>query len=390
MPGVIGPVSIKNRLVRAATFEQGATDKGEVTDFLVELYRALAKGGVGLIITGHAAVHPRGYGNPRMMRIADDTYLPGVSRIAKAVHGVGNDCKIFLQLNHAGRQQARPELSSWAVAPSPVFDPLMQRTPRPLSVEEIEEIVECFALGVLRARQAGFDGVEIHSAHGWLISSFLSPHTNKREDAYGGNTENRLRILADIYSRSRRLVGDEFPIIVKMNTEDFMPGGMDVDESGRVAVLLEKIGFSALEMSGGMWTNLTRTEAELGWKPLPIPEARVDIRNKDQEAYFWTSAREIKKGVDLPLILVGGIRSPSKVEEILAEGSIDFCAMSRPFIREPDLPNRWRSQSPPKKATCTSCNACLPLPGRHLECRIEEKKYRGGKHLLKMFPFFKR
>lgn len=176
MAGGIGPVSIKNRLVRAATFEQGATDKGEVTDFLVELYRALAKGGVGLIITGHAAVHPRGYGNPRMMRITDDTYLPGVSRIAKAVHEIGNDCKIFLQLNHAGRQQARPELSNWAVAPSPVFDPLMQRTPRSLSVEEIEEIVECFALGVLRARKAGFDGVEIHSAHGWLISSFLSPH----------------------------------------------------------------------------------------------------------------------------------------------------------------------------------------------------------------------
>ena len=201
-------------------------------------------------------------------------------KIAEAVHNVGNDCRIVLQLNHAGRQQARPELANWAVAPSPIFDVLMQRTPKALSLEEIEEIVECFALGVLRAREAGFDGVELHSAHGWLLSSFLSPCTNKRRDAYGGTTENRVRILVDIYTRSRRLIGDDFPILVKLNTEDFMPGGMDVEESKRVAVLLAKAGFAALDMSGGMWVNLTRTEAELGWKPLPIPEARVRDQKK--------------------------------------------------------------------------------------------------------------
>ena len=389
-PGVIGPMVIKNRLVRSATFEQGATDEGEVTDFLVGLYRDLAKGGVGLIVTGHAAVHPRGYGNPKMMRISDDRYVPGLSRIAKTVHDVGNECRVFLQLNHAGRQQARPELAKWAVAPSPIFDVLMQRTPRALSLEEIEEIVECFALGVLRAREAGFDGAELHSAHGWLLSSFLSPCTNKRSDAYGGATENRVRILVDIYRRSRRLAGDDFPILVKMNTEDFMPGGMDVEESKSVAALLAKAGFAALDMSGGMWVNLTRTEAELGWKPLPIPEARVGIRKKDEEAYFWSNARKIKQGLKLPFILVGGIRSPSKIEEILEEGSIDFCAMSRPFVREPDLPDRWRSQIPSRKAVCTSCNACLPLPGRPLECRFEEKEYAGGKHLLGMFPFFRK
>lgn len=387
-PGRIGNIAVKNRFVRSATFEHAATDRGEVTDFLVELYGKLAEGGVGLIITGHAAVHPRGFSNPRMMRIVDDSYIAGMKKIVKAVRQVGNECKVVLQLNHCGRQQPRPELEAYAVAPSPVFDLLFQRTPRTLSLEEIGELVESFAQAVRRAREAGFDGVELHAAHGWLLSSFLSPRTNEREDRYGGTTEKRTQILREIHKRAGQLAGDGYPIMIKVNTEEYLPGGIDVEESKKITQILRDTGFAAIETSGGMWETMTRTREELGWEPLPIPESRVDIRKKAQEAYFWENAREIGKAVDVPLILVGGIRSLAKIEEILAEGTVDFCAMSRPFIREPGLPNKWMGEGKRLKALCISCNACLPKPDRPLECRVALKELAGGRHLLEMFPYF--
>lgn len=387
--GKIGNVTIKNRLVRSATFEQMATEEGKVTDQLVDLYRTLGRGGVGLIITGHTAVHREGYSNPTQMRITDDSYIDGLKKISGAVHGLNNWCKIFLQLTHAGRQQGRPERAHLAVAPSAIFDVLFQRIPRELSLDEIDQIADCFAEGVRRAREAEFDGVQLHAGHGWLLSSFLSPHTNRRQDAYGGTIEKQTRILREIYKRARSRVGEAFPILVKMNSNDYLPGGLDLSEAKRVAGILSQTGFSAIETSGGMWETMTRTKEELGWKPLPIPEARVGIRTREQEAYFWANAREIKKEVNVPIILVGGIRSLNTVEEVLREGSVDFCAMSRPFIREPDLPNRWLTGKGKGRAKCVSCNSCLPRPERGLECRAKEKSDIGAVPLLEMFPYFK-
>jgi 2,4-dienoyl-CoA reductase-like NADH-dependent reductase (Old Yellow Enzyme family) len=386
-PGKIGNLTIKNRLVRSATFERMATDDGYVTEDIVELYKNLAGGGVGLIITGHTAVHPRGYSNPKMMRITGDDYIKGLRAVTSAVHKTADDCRIFLQLSHAGRQQVLPEFGDWAVAPSPVFDVLFQRTPRELKSEEIEEIAECFGEGVRRAKEAGFDGVQLHAAHGWLLSSFLSPRTNKRDDIWGGTTEKRAKLLLEILNRARQKVGLSFPLIVKMNTEDYLQGGMDLAEATRVAAILSKAGFAALETSGGMWETMIQKEKDLGWKPLPIPEARVGIKKKDQEAYFRTNAKEIKKVVQIPLILVGGIRSLSTVESILTEDGIDFCAMARPLIREPDLPSKWFQGKGRKKASCVSCNKCLPRPDRTLECRAGEK---AGPSVLDNIPYFKK
>ncbi len=388
-PGKIGNVVIKNRLVRSATFEQMATDKGEVTDELVELYKRLASGGIGLIITSHTAVHPEGYSNPKQMRLVDDTYIQGLKRISGTIHEQGSGCKVFLQITHAGRQQIRPELSHLAVAPSAVFDVLFQRTPRKLTIEEIDRIIDCFADGIRRAREAGFDGVQLHAGHGWLLSSFLSPHTNRRNDAFGGSTLNRTRVFSEIYRRSRRKVGEDFPILVKMNTDDYVPGGMDLPEAARVAAILSDIGFAAIETSGGMWEALIRDEKDLGWKPLPIPEARVRIKPGKTEAYFWANAREMKKSVKAPIILVGGIRSLETVEAILAEGNIDFCSMSRPLIREPGLPHRWLHGRAKGPAKCISCNACLPRPGRGVECRVKEKAGIETVPLSEMYPYFR-
>jgi 2,4-dienoyl-CoA reductase-like NADH-dependent reductase (Old Yellow Enzyme family) len=388
-PGKIGSVNVKNRLVRSATFECMASENGEVTQMQGDLYRKLAIGGIGLIITSHSAVHPRGYSHPKQIRIFDDKYIPGVRQIAHAVHECNNDCKIFMQLTHAGRQQARPELGFPAVAPSPVFDELFQRIPKELTQGEIHEIVQYFADGVSRAREAEFDGVQLHAAHGWLLSSFLSPHTNKRKDMYGGSTRNRIRIMEEIYESAIEKVGDDFPILVKMNSQDFLPDGVNPEEAKEIAKHLSRIGFAAIEISGGMWESMTRSEEELGWKPVPIPEARIGIKGKKQEAYFWSNAREIGKQLDITLILVGGIRSIDKIEEILEEGTIDFCAMARPLIREPDLPNRWLRGQGKDAASCISCNRCLPRGNAHVECRADQKSISSADLLPELFPYFR-
>jgi 2,4-dienoyl-CoA reductase-like NADH-dependent reductase (Old Yellow Enzyme family) len=182
-------------------------------------------------------------------------------------------------------------------APSPVYDALFERTPRALAIEEINEITDKFAEAIRRAQEAEFDGVQIHAAHGYLLSSFLSPYTNKRDDQYGGSTENRVRILREIYEKAKKKVGKNFPILVKINTTDFLPGGMDIKEAGSSAEILEKIEFAAIETSGGMWEAVTQSQEELGWPPVILPESRTEIKSKDQEAYFLPSAKTLKESI---------------------------------------------------------------------------------------------
>ena len=368
--GEIGGIKLKNRLVRSATFEAMATDDGKVTNIQVELYRTLAQGGVGLIITGHAAVHLGWSAGRHMTRLSDDSYIPMVRKIARAVHQVGNNCKVVLQLTHFGRQCSiqclRPLVEP--VAPSAVYDTLLQRTPREITSEEIDEIIECFSEAIRRAREAEFDGVQLHAAHGYLLSSFLSPHTNRRKDEYGGSTQKRARIMKEIYDRATVKAGDDFPILVKINTDDFFPGGIDSDEAVRIAEELAEIGYTAIETSGGIWEAITRSEEELGWKPVLLPESRTGIKTKEQEAYFWENAKKIRKRVDIPIILVGGIKSIDKIEEILQEGSVDLCSLARPLIREPDLPNRWLQGTGSETSACKSCNVCIPID-EPLKCK---------------------
>jgi 2,4-dienoyl-CoA reductase-like NADH-dependent reductase (Old Yellow Enzyme family) len=400
--GRIGQLEIKNRLVRSATYENAATKDGEVSDILVELYSTLAKGGIGLIITGATAVHPKGIGLLRMMRLNTDSFIPSLEKIPRAVRQSAPDCKIMIQLAHPGRQIMDPERAAQLVpvlppamlayiqkhpevlqlqdakrevveptAPSPVYDAMFDRTPRALTLEEIEEIIEAFATGIRRARDAGFDGVQLHGAHGYLLSSFLSPRTNQREDAYGGSTENRTRIVREIYSQARKLVGDDFPILIKINTTDFLPGGTDLDEAIRVGKLLCETGFAAIETTGGMWEAVTRTQEELGWPPVLLPEARTGIKTKEQEAYFLPGARALKESTNATIMLVGGFRSFSRIEEVLHSGAADFISLSRPLIRQPNLPNLWNSGKGSDRAECISCNACLPIGVVPLACRTK-------------------
>ena len=269
--------------------------------------------------------------------------------------------------------QGSPPPSVEPTAPSPIHDRFFDRTPRALEAHDIEEIIDAYVEGIRRAQEADFDGVEVHAAHGYLLSSFLSPLTNQRQDQYGGSTENRTRIVREIYQRARKRVGDIFPIIIKINSTDFLPGGMDMDEFLRVGSVLIETGFTAIETSGGMWESLTRSEEELGWKPVFMDEARTGIKRKDQEAYFLPGAKALKEKTKATIILVGGLRSLSRIEEIVGSGMADFVSLCRPLIRQPELPNLWYSGSGPDKAECISCNACLPIGFAPFACRAKKE-----------------
>lgn len=354
-PKKIGTMVIKNRLVRSATYEGMASEQGIVTDELLELYKTLAEGGVGLIITGEAYIQSSGKDLPNQIGIDKDDLIPGLRTITKKIHKYGDDCKVAIQLNHSGRQS---HILEDTVAPSAVLYPVRNKMPREMTIEEIEETINSFAEATRRAKEAGFDAVQLHAAHGYLLSEFLFPYTNKRTDEYGGSTEKRIKIIEDIYKRIVENCGRDFPILIKVNVDDFVEGGIKINESKKIAERLSKTGVAAIETSSCMLEVAWRSEEELGWEPVWVPESRINIRSKDKEAYHLPYAKEIKKVIDVPLILVGGIRSLDVSEKILAEGSADFLALCRPLIRQPDLPNRWLKGIGGLTAKCISCNGC--------------------------------
>jgi 2,4-dienoyl-CoA reductase-like NADH-dependent reductase (Old Yellow Enzyme family) len=346
-PKEIGGIIVKNRLVRSATFEGMAKD-GYVTDEFVKLYKTLAEGGVGLIITGYAYVQRSGQSYLSMTGIDRDDLIPGLKTVAATVHEHGDGCKIAMQLAHCGRQS---NILETPVAPSAVFDPWTNKMPREMTLKEIEETIEAFAEAAVRAKKAGFDAVQIHAAHGYLLNQFLSPYTNKRTDEYGGNTEKRIRIIEDVFNTTVEKVGKSFPILIKMNVDDFLEGGINLEESKRIVSLLSKLRFAAIEISGGMWETRVKNK--------DLATIRTGIRSREKEAYFLPYAKEIRKVTDIPLILVGGIRSLGVAQKILAEGSADFVSLCRPLIRQPGLPKKWLKGTGELTADCISCNACL-------------------------------
>ena len=370
-PKNIRKLEIKNRFVRSATYEGLATEEGEITDRLINFYKTLSEGGVGLIITSYAFVQQSGRANEKQIGVYKDEFIPGLQRLADIIHEHGEGCKVALQLVHAGRQSFHVKEN---VAPSAVLEKFSNRMPREMSTNEIEETIEGFAQAARRAKEAGFNGVQLHGAHGYLISEFLSPYTNKRTDQYGGNTKKRLKFVELIYRRSRELVGDDFPILIKMNCDDFLEGGISLTESKKITNLLSNIGYDAIEISSCMWETVKRKKNEIGWKSTFIPESRMSVGSINEPAYHLPYAKEIKEGINIPLILVGGVNSIDLVEEILNKGDADFVSFSRPLIREPNLPNRWMKGIGSSTVECDYCNNCLmTLAKQGLFCPKKEE-----------------
>lgn len=360
-PFEIKTIKMKNRIVRSATYEKMANEDGFVTDQLINFYVNLAKGGVGLIITGNALVHVSGRSAPKMLCIHNDFYIEGLKKLTSSVHSAGG--KIVIQLNHGGRQCASIFLhGNPPVAPSAVYEPVYKVMPRELTNEEIWELIESFGKAARRAKEAGFDGIQIHGAHGYLINQFLSPYTNRRNDYWGGDEERRFHFLEEVYQSIRDNVGYDYPVMIKLNACDFIEGGLTLEESLRIAKRLENMGIDAIEVSGGIVES----------KPEERP-VRMKIDSPEKEAYFREFSREFKKNLKVPIMLVGGIRSREVAEDILQKNDADLISLSRPLIREPDLPNKW--QKGKEKSDCISCNECMRfLKLDYLKCVMLEKK----------------
>jgi len=371
-PGKIGNVQIKNRIVRSATYERRAMKYGIVSEKLIEFYRELAEGGTGLIITGAIGIDPKATGGPDQPYLFNDSHMEGQKKLVKTVHEY-SETKIAAQFVHTGRQGTHPKYPS--VGPSPIEDKSTKQIPRELTTDEIEGIVENFVSASQRAYECEYDMVQMHGAHGYLLSNFLSPYTNIRTDEYGGNILKRTKILVDIYNQSRDEVGKNFPITIKLQTDDDILGGLNLADAVEIAKILVETGYDAIEPSGGIGESITMNK-----NPLP---SRF-IKSPEDENYFLESAKKLKPVMkDCPLILVGGIKNPLTADKILEEKSADFISMSRPLIYEPDLPNRWKSGdiSPAK---CVSCNSCfMTMMKGEVYCvvksRLEKKRLKKEK-----------
>lgn len=368
-PGRIGRLEIKNRFVRAATSETMATDRGAVTLELIDLHRTLAANSVGLSLLGHAFVHPRGQSLPNQTGIHDDAMIPGLAQLTEAVHRAGG--KIFAQLAHAGNQGGMSD--SAMVAPSAMANALTGSVAEPARDEEIEEVIEAFGAAAARAREAGFDGIHIHAANGYLISSFGSPHSNTRTDRWGGDTERRSRLLTRVYQSIREVVGPEFPVTAKVGMEDQVDNGLELPESVERVRELAGLGLDGVEVSVGLMAS----GADSCHKYVAVDRRRALADHlyfrmfspPSGEAYFEPYAQAIRAVVpDLTLLLVGGIRTTETVERILADGSCDFVCLARPLIREPDVVAQIEAGRR-GRFDCTSCNLCLENEGSaRLQC----------------------
>lgn len=317
---------IKNRFFKSAMSEQLGDANHAPDHRLVELYRTWARGGAGVLVTGNVMIDSSALGEPKNVVLEDDRHIDRFRAWAKA--GTENGASLWMQLNHPGKQIPN-FLNKAPVAPSAIglgsgLEKLFN-VPRALTDEEIEALIERFAASAGLAKRAGFSGVQIHGAHGYLVSQFLSPKHNQRTDRWGGSLANRMRFVLAVYRAIRREVGDDFPIGIKLNSADFQRGGFDQDESMEVVRTLAAAGIDLIEISGGTYESPSMMGARAS--------------TQQREAYFLDYADKVRHLVDTPLVVTGGFRSRAGMEAALASGATDMIGLARPFAVRPELPS---------------------------------------------------
>ena len=350
----INGMQLVNRFVRSATWEGLAANDGSITQPLVDTMVNLAQGDIGLIITSHAYVRPDGQAGPWQIGVSNDSFVAGLRQMTDAVHQYKS--KIVLQLAHGGMFAPQNLTGQLPLVVSD--DPDSEKPPNRLITEQdVRDLTDAYAQAAMRAKKAGFDGVQIHSAHGYLLSQFLSPAYNYRKDKYGGDINNRSRALLEIYHAIRDAVGKNYPILIKINCQDFIENGLNLADSVQVGQLLAEAGIDAIELSGGVLTSKK------------LSPSRPVRSNTEEVPYYINEAAEFKNAVNVPLILVGGIRSFQMAESLITAGTADYIAMSRPLIREPHLISRWK-KGEFNKAECKSDNRCfrLVMAGKGMSC----------------------
>ncbi len=342
-PHNIKDTVVKNRFMRSAVAVARADPDGFITEDLCNFYKTAAEGGVGLLVTGAISVHPRGKFFDRQTAAYSDEYIPGLKKLADTIHRYGDGVVAWAQL-HCGCAQHwehsyRQRKDGLDVCDLDVCD---------LQDGDIYFIIDAFGNAALRMKQAGFDGVQLHGAHRYLIAHFLSPATNLRTDKWGGTPEKRMRFVLEVYQKIREKSGDNFPVSIKMNTADYLKGGNWLKDTIIYAKRFSEVGFDLIEMSGGMFF---------------MNELREELRKRagQKEAYFRDAIPEFREAVgDTALAIVGGIRTPIVIENILGEG-VDFISLARPYLAEPNLPNRIK-EGDYRPSRCVStyspCNLC--------------------------------
>jgi 2,4-dienoyl-CoA reductase-like NADH-dependent reductase (Old Yellow Enzyme family) len=384
-PVQLGPVTLRNRIIKAATFE-GMTRKHVVSDRLIDYHRAVASGGVGMTTLAYCAVSEDGQGAPGEILVRDEA-VPGLAQFAEAMHEAGAGAS--MQLGHAGPVAAGT--GHQGLAPSRVFAPQALKFTRAATDDDLARITADFASAARRAVSAGFDAVELHFGHGYLVSSFLSPRLNRRTDSWGGSVENRARLARQIATSVREATGDRVAVLAKLNMADGVPGGLWLDDSIEVARMLESDGaLDAIVLTGGSsFENpmyLFRGEApitemaetfppklRLGFK---LVAKRFLVTYPFEEAYFLPYARQFRAALDMPLILLGGINKLDTVRAALTEG-FEFVQMGRALLREPDLIARWQ-KADDHESLCIHCNKCMPTIYRGTHCVLVAPQDRPG------------
>jgi len=358
-PASIGKLELRNRICFAATSSELADKDGYVGEDIAEYYAERARGGTGLIIVEATYVEQEGKRLHHNAMLHDDRFIPGMRRIVEAVHAGG--ARIALQLNHGGRESL-PEVSgSVPLAPSPIASQFTgigdAVVPRELTVDEIARIVRRFADAAERAAKAGYDAVELHGAHGYLIGTFLSPDSNRRNDAYGGDVRGRARFYVELVRAIKERLGEDFPVICRINGSDHVPGGLELDEAIEIALMLEQAGADSISVSGGVHAS----------RPyMVIPGMGVE------RGCYLRHSEAFRRRLRVPVMTVGRINTPALAEQALARGEADFICLSRALIADPAFPAKAAAGEVDRIAPCIACNECISTVHRHkgLACTV--------------------
>ena len=384
-PAELGPLRLRNRFIKAATFE-GMAEDNLVSDRLIDFHRVMAAGGVAMTTLAYLAVSPDGQGAPAEIVVRPDA-VPGLRRLAEAVHAEG--ALISAQLGHAGPVAAGSGQAG--LAPSKIFSPMAFKFTRPATEEDIERVTRSFATAADLLQEAGFDAVELHLGHNYLLSAFLSPALNKRQDRWGGSVANRAEFPRRVCRAVRDKVGSSMAVLAKFNMADGYRGGLWLEDSIEAARLLESDGvLDALELTGGSsFKNpmyLFRGEAPIEEMARAFPQplktgfklmgSRFLPSYPFEEAYFLPYARQFRQALRMPLVLLGGINRIETAARAIAEG-FPFVAMGRALLREPDLLQRWQ-KGDMAEALCIHCNKCMPTIYSGTHCVLVAPGHRPG------------